>query len=255
VLVFEGFEQVKDAQSGKRWLASSGTSIVIVIVVGVIIAVIAKQQVSAAKEEPEIDVTFKSADEPPPPDPTPPPPPPPPTKQAPRVKKPGKVAPAQPTVIPEARPTEADPGEGGGAHEAIEEFGDGELGGITKEEVAPPPPPPPPPPPVVEDDGPAPDPIQEKDTSFVRAEARSGNPQPVYPESARKKGTEAVVRLKVRISPEGEVTDVKLVEGDEPFATAAIEAVKTWRWKPATDDGKPVASTRLVDIPFRLQSR
>jgi TonB family protein len=78
---------------------------------------------------------------------------------------------------------------------------------------------------------------------------------PTYPESARKKGVEAHVRLKIRISAAGDVVDVELVSGDEPFASAAIAAVKAWRYRPASDEGRPVASTRLVDIPFRLGTR
>ena len=53
-------------------------------------------------------------------------------------------------------------------------------------------------------------------TAFVAARAMSGNTVPTYPESARKKGAEAVIRLKVRISATGEVTEVKVVESAEP---------------------------------------
>ncbi|MBZ0230779.1 MAG: energy transducer TonB [Deltaproteobacteria bacterium] len=112
--------------------------------------------------------------------------------------------------------------------------------------------PPPPPPPVEEK---LPDPIHELDTEYVSARPLSSNLPPAYPESARKKGTEEVVKLKVRISATGEVVEVTLLSGDEPFASVAIAAVKAWRYAPATDQGQRVASTRVVSIPFRLQSR
>jgi protein TonB len=255
VLVFEGFEKVKDEQSRKRWFASTGTSLIILVVVGIGVAFLAKQQVQKASAEPEIDVSFSSSPEPEEAkkEPPPPPPPPPPKTSAPK-KRPGKAAPVQPTVIPEQRPSEAIPTGDREAPDEIEEFGDGELGGGIAETPAPPPPPPPPPV-VDEKDEPTPDPIDEIDTAFARAEPMPGNEMPVYPEVARIKGTEAHVRLKVRISAAGDVTDVEVLSGDEPFASAAVAAVRTWRWRPATDDGTEVASTRVVDIPFRLQSR
>jgi TonB family protein len=134
------------------------------------------------------------------------------------------------------------------------EFGDGEdLGGEIKKVDLPPPPPPPPPPPVERDEVDDPDPISEIDPDFVIARAHSSNAQPVYPEKMRHKGVEAEIVLRVRISASGEVIKVDLVRGDEPFAAAAIAAVETWRYSPATDAGKAVVSTRLVKIPFRLQ--
>jgi TonB family protein len=71
----------------------------------------------------------------------------------------------------------------------------------------------------------------------------------------RHKGVEAEVVLKIEISEQGDVVDVQVVRGDEPFLTAAIAAVKTWKYSPAVDDGTPVASTRVVKIPFRLNAR
>ena len=62
------------------------------------------------------------------------------------------------------------------------------------------------------------------------------------------------VILKVRISDTGAVLDVQLIRGDEPFASVAIAAVRTWRYRPALVDGRPVAFTRRVQIPFRIRS-
>lgn len=246
--MFEGFEQVKDEQARKRWFASTGTSLIVVAVVGAGLVLLARQQVAKAADEKEIDVTFQAAPEPEM-EKKPPPPPPPPPPSVKRTKRPGKAAPAQPTVIPDSAPTEAEPTGQQASHEAYDEFGDGE------ETKAPPPLPPPPPPPPPVEDVKVPDPISEVDTSFVAARALSNNTVPAYPESARKKGAESVIKLKVRISAAGEVTEVTLLSGEEPFAAVAIAAVKSWRYQPATDNGTPVASTKIVSIPFRLQSR
>jgi len=254
--VFDGFEEAKDVQSRKRWFASTGTSVVIVIILGVGGVVLAKQGSSKPAPEQEIDVTFKASDEPEEKKAPPPPPPPPPKSTAPKAKRVGKVAPVQPTVIPEARPREATPtGPRAEGPDEPMEFGDGDgLGGEIKQDDLPPPPPPPPPPSVERDDVDDPDPISEVDPDFSIARPSSSNVQPVYPEKMRHKGVEAEVVLRVRISASGEVTKVDLVRGDEPFVAAAIAAVKTWRYSPATDAGKAVASTRLVKIPFRLHA-
>ncbi len=247
--MFEGFEQVKDDQARKRWFASTGTSIIVVLVFGAGLVVLARQQVAKAHVEKEIDVTFRAQEEPEL-EKKPPPPPPPPPPSVKKTRRPGRAAPAQPTAIPEGRPAEGDPGQAISAHEAFDELGDG---GDEKETPPPPLPPPPPPPAPVEEK--IPDPIQELDTEYVSARPHSSNMPPAYPESARKKGTEQVVRLEVRISATGQVVEVSLLSGDEPFASVAIAAVKAWRYAPATDQGQPVASTRVVSIPFRLQSR
>jgi protein TonB len=251
--VFDGFEQVKDENARKRWFASAGTSLVIYAVIGVGLLFLARQAVGKATEEPELDVTFQSSPEPEEMKKEAPPPPPP-KAAAPKVKRPGRAAPVQPTVIPEGRPSEAEPTGPRDGSDEPEEFGDGgELGGMETKIVAPPPPPPPPP--VIERHEKTPDPVDEIDTAFVRAVPSKSNVVPTYPEAMRHKGVEATVRLKVRISDQGDVVDVKVIEGEEPFVAAAIAAVQTWHYRPATDDGRAVASTRLVQIPFRLPTK
>lgn len=81
-----------------------------------------------------------------------------------------------------------------------------------------------------------------------------GNTLPAYPDAARRAGRQGDVILKVRISDTGEVVAVELIRGDEPFASAAIAAVRTWRYRPATIDGRPSPYTRRVQIPFRIRS-
>jgi protein TonB len=248
--VFGGFEEANDARSTKRWFASTGTSLLVFVVVGIGLVVLAKQQTSEAKEDPPIDVTFRGAPEASKPEPPPPPPPPPPKTHAPRPKKPGKVAPLQPQVIPETRPDEAEPTGHFDATAAQEEYGDG-LGGAAPVAAAPPPPPPPPPP-VREER--IPDPISEIDPGVVAPRARGENVMPVYPESARKKGVEAEVILKIKIDARGDVIAVDVVHGAEPFASAAKAAVERWKYTPAVVDGKPSAFVKLVKIPFRLHA-
>lgn len=240
--MFDGFTEVKDEQARKRFFASTGTSIIIFTIAGAAILFLSKQVVQKATASDEIDVTFKESPEPEVKEAAPPPPPPP----APKTKRPGKTAPSSVTAIPEAAPAEATP-TGAAVREADpEEFGDG--GDDPNALPAPPPPPPAPPAPVVKD----PDPVFEDDPGVVAAKAVDANVLPVYPEAMRKKGVEALVILRIRISPRGDVTDIKLVKGEEPFASAAIDAVKTWHYKPALLDGKATTVARMVRIPFRI---
>jgi TonB family protein len=76
----------------------------------------------------------------------------------------------------------------------------------------------------------------------------------VYPKDVRNKGVEADVILRITISVNGDVADVEVLSGDEPFASAAVAAVKTWRYRPATVDGVAVPVKRKVKIPFRIQT-
>ncbi len=44
------------------------------------------------------------------------------------------------------------------------------------------------------------------------------------------------------------------MRGEEPFVTAAVAVVKTWRYRPALVDGQPTAVFRIVKVPFRIRS-
>jgi len=54
------------------------------------------------------------------------------------------------------------------------------------------------------------------------------------------------------ILPTGEVTEVTVLSGSEPFASAAANAVKKWRYRPARFEGQPIATFRIIRIPFKL---
>ena len=45
---------------------------------------------------------------------------------------------------------------------------------------------------------------------------------------------------------------VKIVRGEEPFASAAVEAVKSWRYEPARYKGLPISVYRTFQVTFRL---
>ncbi len=68
-----------------------------------------------------------------------------------------------------------------------------------------------------------------------------------YPEGASGK---AVVALKILVQVDGGVGDVQVVEGEEPFASAAIEAARGFVFTPATADGEPRAAWILYRIEY-----
>jgi TonB family protein len=61
---------------------------------------------------------------------------------------------------------------------------------------------------------------------------------------------DASVSLTLVVDAQGQVTSVQVTRGDAPFAEAAVAAVKTWRFEPATRDDVPIAArvTALVDF-------
>ncbi len=82
----------------------------------------------------------------------------------------------------------------------------------------------------------------------------SGNPRPRYPFAARRKGIEGRVVLRVTVLASGRVEDlaVERTSGSRLLDRAALEAVRRWRFAPATRLGRPVAATVRVPIAFRL---
>jgi TonB family protein len=78
-------------------------------------------------------------------------------------------------------------------------------------------------------------------------------PPPAYPELARRAGIEGMVRLQVRLKPDGRIEVEKLLDGDTVLADAAIAAVKRWRGRPVVMDGKPVDVISTVKFEFHLR--
>jgi protein TonB len=81
--------------------------------------------------------------------------------------------------------------------------------------------------------------------------------QPLYPAEALREQEQGTVRLNVSIDAQGVVQDVQLVESSHSRALdrAAIDAVREWKFHPATRAGQPVASTIEVPLEFRLEDR
>ncbi len=75
--------------------------------------------------------------------------------------------------------------------------------------------------------------------------------QPKFPVEARSGAAQGTVVLKEVVDENGKVEGVRLVEGDAVLATAAIQAVKQWRYRPYVRNGKAQPFQTVVIIDFQ----
>jgi TonB family protein len=90
--------------------------------------------------------------------------------------------------------------------------------------------------------------------SELRPVPTAGNPKPVYPRMAIRRGIEGEVGLSVNVSSSGQVSKVSVSKpsGFAILDQAAIDSVKKWEFTPATRDGVPTAMVIDIPVQFRL---
>lgn len=76
---------------------------------------------------------------------------------------------------------------------------------------------------------------------------------PTYPPQALARGVEGEVRLRLTISTEGRVAKAEIVSASPPgvFETAALAAVRRWRFDPVMRAGRPTEASITTTIRFR----
>ena len=88
----------------------------------------------------------------------------------------------------------------------------------------------------------------------VQPPVKVSAPPPQYTEIARKARLQGVVIVQAIIDKEGTVTNVKVLKGlGMGLDQAAVDAIKKWKFDPATLHGKPVAVYYNLTVNFRLQ--
>src|SRR5215471_3721058 len=87
----------------------------------------------------------------------------------------------------------------------------------------------------------------------VTAPALLSKVEPEYSEEARKAKYQGTVLLYIQVDPTGKAVNMRVLHSlglglDEK----AMEAVKKWKFKPGTKDGKPVTVEAQIEVNFRL---
>jgi protein TonB len=91
----------------------------------------------------------------------------------------------------------------------------------------------------------------------VRVEARldtRSELQPPYPASEQRAQNEGTVTIRILIGADGRVKQVEKVKAtsDAFYRATEQQALRHWRYRPATLDGKPVESRATVTVRFRI---
>lgn len=77
--------------------------------------------------------------------------------------------------------------------------------------------------------------------------------QPPYPPGKQRLGEEGRAVLRVLIGKDGRVKRVERVSGDEAFLDVSErQALRRWRFKPATRDGVPIESWKTMTVRFEI---
>jgi TonB family protein len=77
---------------------------------------------------------------------------------------------------------------------------------------------------------------------------------PTYPEEARRSGLMGVVVCEAIITAEGDVAAIKIVRtADELFNQPTVDAIKQWKFDPATLHGEPVDVIYILTVKYNLE--
>lgn len=109
---------------------------------------------------------------------------------------------------------------------------------------------------------PAPKPVQDQANSqegapvtAPRVDAHQHqNPEPAYPRLSRRRGEEGTVILELLVQKDGSVDEIKIKEssGFPRLDKSAVEAVRRWKYNPATRGGEPIEYRYLQPVTFNL---
>jgi len=78
---------------------------------------------------------------------------------------------------------------------------------------------------------------------------------PDYPDELRREGVSGLVMVKCTIDEHGNVTTAEVEKSSNgAFEKPAVTAVKKWKFKPAKQDGAPIAIKVSIPIKFVFES-
>jgi protein TonB len=64
---------------------------------------------------------------------------------------------------------------------------------------------------------------------------------------------QGVVLLQATISKQGTIQDLRVISGHQLLQQAAVDAVKTWRYKPQLLNGEPIEVITTITVNFTMQ--
>jgi protein TonB len=92
-----------------------------------------------------------------------------------------------------------------------------------------------------------------KVSELVRPPKKIVDVRPVYPDLARQARVEGTVVLEAILDRNGRVDQVRVVRSIPLLDSAALDAVRQWRYTPTALNGQPVAVLMTITIRFTLQ--
>ena len=98
-----------------------------------------------------------------------------------------------------------------------------------------------------------PPPVQPRVSGQLVAPKLAKSVAPLYPSAARAANVSGNVVITAQVDKFGNVGATKVISGPVALQLAAINAVKQWKYSPATLDGESVASEVTVTIKFQQQ--
>ena len=75
---------------------------------------------------------------------------------------------------------------------------------------------------------------------------------PIYPEDAKKQGTQGTVKLLLDVAKDGSVSSVHVVNGDPTLSASAELAAKEWHYQPFVNCGQPMEGQDLENVRYVL---
>jgi periplasmic protein TonB len=75
---------------------------------------------------------------------------------------------------------------------------------------------------------------------------------PLYPPLARQARIQGIVILSAVIAPNGSVEDLRVISGHPLLVPAALDAVRSWRYRPTLLNGQPASVETTITVNFLL---
>ena len=78
------------------------------------------------------------------------------------------------------------------------------------------------------------------------------NSTPIYPVDAKRAGVSGMVVLEAAIGADGRIENLKVISGPALLQQAALDAVRTWRYRPYLLNGQRIAVHTTINVIFTL---